>query len=113
MALKIKTIPTFVDQFGYMDQNTIFSISEVLFNHKQQNISIVWEITPSNWTEGIERKTMTQIIPLPENDQQASGMILAISDMLHQLSDGIPFIPSMTGKLSFSDLNSVTSDVDN
>lgn len=111
MGLKIKTVPEFITNLGYKDENTVFSIREVSFRNYSGEVAIEWEVTTSNWVSGMLKERFTQIIPFDWQNMSFVQLLLSNSDAIHDLASSVPFINSLNGVVSFDDLQAQTVDV--
>lgn len=111
MGLKIKQIAELKNEYGYTAKNTKFSIASVNFDYKKLSISIQWELTPADWVEGLATQSKYQTIGLSDLGGTEIGLLLAVSDALHEKAETVAFLPSAEGAVSFADMNATTVDV--
>lgn len=117
MALKIKTIPTLMNEQGFTATDTICKVKAVNFDYQQMTITIHWQMYPSTWTEKMPPIDKYQGISMidaegkPTLTQEQMMLLLAVSEEMHKICEDIPFLNTLDGIKSFADLGAVTTAV--
>lgn len=114
MALKIKTIPTLVNEQGFTATNTVCKVKAVNFDYELMTITIHWKLFPSTWVEGMPPIDKYQLIAMIDADGKPTltpeqmALLYAVSEEIHAICEDIPFLNALDGLKAFADLNAVT-----
>lgn len=115
--LKIKTIPTLINEQGFTASDTVCRVKAVNFDYQQMTITIHWQMFPSTWIEGMSPIDKHQIISMvdekgnPVITPEQYALILAVSSQIHSQAEAIPFIATFEGLKSFRELGAITTEI--
>lgn len=81
------------------------------------SITIHWQMFPSTWVEGMPIIEKYQVISMIDDEgatsitQDQYGLLLAVSEEIHNQAETVPFIGTADGVKSFADLEAITTEV--